>query len=341
MNNFRKLNLKFNIYARLKGANFKLPKNKPRCLIFLAADYGNLGDVAITYAQKKYLKDHFPDYDIIEVPTAKTLTAIRSIKHQIQSEDIITVIGGGNMGDMYGDIELLRLMVVKAFKNNRIILFPQTIDYSNSTDANWLKRLSQKIYSSHPRLTMTAREHVSYETMKCLYPTVDVRLVPDIVMGLDEKDDVQREDVVTICLRNDKEKADNTKIVESILDECANRQLKHVFYDTHIGGDRYTESQKYEELRKIWDQFRKSKFVITDRLHGMIFAFITGTPAIVLPNSNFKVEGSYQWICNCGYIQMISSVNQELTEESILKTPHSLSPSLDKRINHILSKIIV
>lgn len=341
MNHFRKLNLKFNIYARLKGANFKLPKNKPRCLIFLAADYGNLGDVAITYAQKKYLKDHFPNYDIIEIPAAETLTAIRSIKHQIQYEDIITVIGGGNMGDMYGDIELLRLMVVRTFKNNRIILFPQTIDYNNSADANWLKRLSQKIYSSHPRLTMTAREHVSYETMKCLYPTVDVRLVPDIVMGLDEKDNVQREDIVTICLRNDKEKADNTKIVESILDECANRQLKHVFYDTHMGGDRYTESQKYEELRKIWDQFRKSKFVITDRLHGMIFAFITGTPAIVLPNSNFKVEGSYQWICNCGYIQMISRVNQELTEESILKTPHSLSPSLHERLNHILDRIIV
>lgn len=340
MNHFRKLNLKFNIYARLKGANFKLPENKPRCLIFLAADYGNLGDVAITYAQKKYLQDHFPDYDIIEVPAAKTLTAIRSIKHQIQSEDIITVIGGGNMGDMYGDIELLRLMVVRAFKNNRIILFPQTIDYSNSSDANWLKRLSQKIYSSHPRLTMTAREHVSYETMQCLYPTVDVRLVPDIVMGLDEKNNVQRENIVTICLRNDKEKADNTKIVENILDECANRHLKHKFYDTHIGGDRYTESQKYEELRKIWDQFRKSKFVITDRLHGMIFAFITGTPAIVLPNSNFKVEGCYQWICNCGYIQMISTANPKLTEKDILKTPHSLSPSLHERLNHILDRII-
>ena len=129
MNNLRQLYLKFNIYARLKGANFKLPKNKPRCLIFLAADYGNLGDVAITYAQKKYLQDHFPDYDIIEVPAAKTLTAIRSIKHKIQSEDIITVIGGGNMGDMYGDIELLRLMVVRAFKNNRIILFPQTLAF--------------------------------------------------------------------------------------------------------------------------------------------------------------------------------------------------------------------
>lgn len=341
MNHFRKLNLKFNIYARLKGANFKLPKNKPRCLIFLAADYGNLGDVAITYAQKKYLKDHFPNYDIIEIPAAETLTAIRSIKHQIQYEDIITVIGGGNMGDMYGDIELLRLMVVRTFKNNRIILFPQTIDYNNSADANWLKRLSQKIYSSHPRLTMTAREHVSYETMKCLYPTVDVRLVPDIVMGLDEKNNVQREDVVTICLRNDKEKADNTKILGSILDECANRKLKHVFYDTHIGGDRYPESQKYEELRKIWAQFRKSRFVITDRLHGMIFAFITETPAIVLPNSNFKVEGCYQWICNCGYIQMISTANPKLTEKDILKTPHSLSPSLHERLNHILDRITV
>jgi len=48
--------------------------------------------------------------------------------------------------------------------------------------------------------------------------------------------------------------------------------------------------------------------VITDRLHGMIFAFITGTPAIVLPNNNGKIEHSYDWISECGYICFLRSV---------------------------------
>lgn len=36
--------------------SFESLKDKPKVIIGLAADYGNLGDVAITHAQKKYLK---------------------------------------------------------------------------------------------------------------------------------------------------------------------------------------------------------------------------------------------------------------------------------------------
>ena len=56
------------------------------------------------------------------------------------------------------------------------------------------------------------------------------------------------------------------------------------------------------ELSKIWKQFESSEWIITDRLHGMIFAFITRTPAIVIPNNNHKIGSCYEWIKNCGYI---------------------------------------
>jgi len=38
--------------------NTKIDGTKKQVYIFLAADYGNLGDVAITYAQTKFLKEH-------------------------------------------------------------------------------------------------------------------------------------------------------------------------------------------------------------------------------------------------------------------------------------------
>ncbi len=311
MNRLKLLNLKFKIASLRAAENFPVV-DRPKCFIFLAADYGNLGDVAITYAQKRFLQENFPGYEVVEVPAAATLKYINSIRKQISPEDIVTVVGGGNMGDMYGDIELLRLMVVKKFRNNRIILFPQTIDYSASSEAMWLKKLSRRIYGSSGNLTMCAREKVSYDTMCRLYPGVDVRLSPDIVMGRDESQGCGRQNVATFCLREDMEKADNEEAVSQLREQCKIKGLQIEYYDTHIGGNRYTEDEKYFELRKIWHQFSRSKLVITDRLHGMIFAYITRTPAIVLPNSNFKVAGCYEWIKDCGYIKFFGEGNVDL-----------------------------
>lgn len=58
---------------------------------------------------------------------------------------------------------------------------------------------------------------------------------------------------------------------------------------------------------------------MTDRLHGMIFAFITRTPAIVIPNSNFKIRGCFQWIKDCGYILYISTLSDIETIGSVLE----------------------
>jgi pyruvyl transferase EpsI len=49
---FKKLNYFKNTYV---------DKTKNQAYIFLAADYGNLGDVAITYAQTKFLEDNLDE----------------------------------------------------------------------------------------------------------------------------------------------------------------------------------------------------------------------------------------------------------------------------------------
>lgn len=308
-NPLRILEAKFSIYSIIKGKSFERSRESRTCYIFLAADYGNLGDVAITYAQKQILKKWYPDYEIAEVPAGKTLSYIHDIKKNIKPDDIITVVGGGNMGDMYGDIELLRLMIVDSFRSNKVILFPQTMDYSHSNNASWLLKRSCRIYSNHPDLLMMAREKISYIKMKRWYPTVNVILKPDVVMTLDERQDVRREDILTLCLRKDKEKKDNTYTLDQILTQLDELNLNVEEYDTHIGGNRYSEEEKYGQLEKIWAQFRKSKLVITDRLHGMVFAYITGTPALILPNSNFKVKGCHEWIKDCGNIKLIETFN--------------------------------
>jgi len=97
---FNKIWIEYKILkSKYKLNNVK--KEDKKIFIFLAADYRNMGDVAITYAQKKFLEDTFVGYKVIEVPADKTLDYIKPIKAIINKDDIVTTIGGGNMGDIY------------------------------------------------------------------------------------------------------------------------------------------------------------------------------------------------------------------------------------------------
>ena len=61
-----------------------------------------------------------------------------------------------------------------------------------------------------------------------------------------------------------------------------------------------------EKLRS----FAAARLVVTDRLHGMIFSAITGTPCVVLSNYNHKVRGTYEWISYLPYIKFAGSAEE-------------------------------
>ena len=279
-------------------------RGKKKCLVMLAADYGNLGDVAITYAQEKFLREQLPGYEIVDVPISSTLLDLNAWRDVCTTDDIITVVGGGNMTDLYFDIELLRQMAIEAFPNNRVILFPQTMFFSETPAGRYMRKRAKKVYSGHNNLTISSRERLSFLAMKEMIP--NSLFMPDIVMTLDEREPAVERKGITLCLRQDKE----SKVTDDFKSELEEELLKNhklTHYDTHIGRDRLTLKDREEELHKIWSQFRSSEWVVTDRLHGMIFAFITGTPCIVLPNNNYKIEGCYSWIKECGYIHYIDN----------------------------------
>ena len=57
-------------------------------------------------------------------------------------------------------------------------------------------------------------------------------------------------------------------------------------------------------------EFCDAKLVITDRLHGMIFAAISETPCIVFSNYNHKVGGTYEWIKQLPYIRYVENMGE-------------------------------
>ena len=316
MNKIRELRYKFwlrYMLSRPRLPEMKALRGRKKCIVCLAADYGNLGDVAITYAQSKFLAENLNGYEIVDFPISRTLTHLKALKNVCSKDDIITIVGGGNMGDMYFDIELLRLLVVSAFPGNRIISFPQTVDYSNSKESDYLIKLSQKVYSRHKDLLLCAREATSYATMRQFYPLCDVVLTPDIVMSLDEREPQGTRKGITLCLRDDKEQGELADAISALKDKLCGSGVQISEYDTHIHRQNLSIAERNKELSAIWQNFRSSEWVITDRLHGMIFAYITGTPAIVFPNSNFKIEKSFEWIKNCGYVHFVKDTSADLS----------------------------
>lgn len=290
-----------------KRAEYQQYKNKKKVIVTMGADYGNLGDVAITYAQKEYLKNKYPDYELIELPISKTFTHLKALKKVCSSEDIITTIGGGNMGDLYDDLEYSRQFIIKNFPKNRIISFPQTIDFSGTQEGKKKLKRAIKVYSRHKNLTIVAREKISYEIMKKVYSKNNVVLSPDIVMSLNMSEPQFEREGVTICLRDDKEKLIDSKSQSELISKLEDTYSNIKYYDTHIGINYIQDPQREEELLKIWSAFKKSKVVLTDRLHGMIFCYITKTPCVVLPNNNHKVKGCFEWIKDCDYIKLSDS----------------------------------
>ena len=297
------------IFSKNHIEEYEIIKEKPKCVVCMAANYGNLGDVAITYAQEKFLRAKLPEYEIIDLAISDVVTHLKALKNVCTEDDIITIVGGGFMGDLYPSNEMLRQLIIATFRNsNKIISFPQTADFSDTKLGRYMLKRAQRIYSSASALELWAREEKSYLFMKHAFARNKVLLTPDIVMSLDERgNDTDKREGVIFCLRKDKEKNQNTDKVISGIKHYLNNESEIIsFYDTHIGNVKLSLGQRIVELDKIWAAFRRAQLVVTDRLHGMIFAFITGTPALVLPGNNTKIKDSFAWLKDCGYIKFVS-----------------------------------
>lgn len=330
---FDKLNY---MQASVNDALLQQIKGHNNVYIFLGCDYPNLGDYAITIAQKEILMKIYPNHQVHVIPIDQTYSGLKTVLTYDNPNDVITSIGGGNMGELYYGYERKREFIIRMTKDYSVISFPQTISYSDSLLGRLGLNRSRAIYNSHPNLILLAREEKSYEQMKRLYPRCKVLLTPDVVMTLNRYRPSKRKGCV-MSIRNDK---------ESILSKNDKQQVfrfatKHFTSVEEIDTcpDRYTNLSG--AFTSLLSHYANAELLITDRLHGMIFAYITGTPAIVLPNSNGKIVNSYRWIKDCGYIQMVSKeelyhlsdfLKQIPNTEVIAKGLNTTQPALIKTI---------
>lgn len=302
------------LLQRFKKENYfsaQLNNKNKKAFVFLAADYGNLGDVAITYAQTHFLQTTLPNYQIVDVPISKTLEGIVAIQKIIQQGDVVTTVGGGNLGDLYDQIEFYRQLVVESFPKNKVISFPQTFDFSETKQGAKALKIAKKIYNSHTDIHFIAREKTSFELMKKHFSGSNVVLTPDIVISLDKQASKLKRNGVVICMRKDKEKNLSEGQSLFITNEIKSRFENISYYDTHINRNHLSIQDREAELNNIWNAFRSAELVVTDRLHGMIFCHITNTPCLVFQNNNHKVRETYGWIKENSNINLVNEFSEE------------------------------
>ena len=306
-----------------------------KIVLINAPTYGNIGDLAIAIAEKKFIKDNLQQYEYMEVLEIEFKDRLEEMKKLLTSEDVIVLTGGGNMGSEYICFEETRRTVIEEFPNNKIIIMPQTIYFHDTPLGKEELEKTKKIYNNHKYLTVVAREKVSFEIMKKEFSNVNIILAPDIVMYLNETKTEKRTGVV-MAMRNDKEKTLNIDRIEDIEKDLLELEYKkekveqidenriYVTINNVLDNEETNKVEKYtcmsrgqciigdmrdKVFQEKLDEFRSAELVITDRLHGMIFAAITSTPCIAFGNYNYKIESSFEWLKEQKFIKFLRDTN--------------------------------
>jgi len=263
----------------------------PCIFSLLEASHGNLGDHAIIIGQNELLASALPDYRHFSILHRELDDFINFGRQQVNDNDLIVLPGGGNMGDTYLSEEVSRRKIIQEFPGNTIISFPQSVYFSDTEQGmNELHR-TVKVYSAHKRLHLFTRDSQSMDFLLKNLPDTVIDLFPDTALFLNANKSAHRKGVL-LCLRNDKEGVLTTQNKISILERLDSLGISFTLTDNHLGRD-IKASERREVVFNQIELFGGSKLVITDRLHGMIFSILTGTPCIAIDNSNHKIEAFY------------------------------------------------
>ena len=309
-----------NIKRRMRRtyrAEFK--KNPQTVFLLMTPEHGNIGDQAIAKAENEFLRNHGIHY--LEI-TSRELSEMKWANQlDVFNGFPILINGGGNLGTLWMDVENLQREIIQKNPKSNIYFLPNTIFYENNDWGQEELRNSIQIYNNHKQLTVYAREQASYDFMKPIYR--DVQLIPDMVLSLKEDDYNLERKGCLLCLRSDCEK---TRTPEQ--EDTIRQQAKLLFGDYVADTDMIAKggvlvAEREMVLDAKLSQFSGAELVITDRLHGMIFCAITGTPCIVIDSKSPKVRGCYEWIKHLEYIRFADKPEVIAKEyQKIPKGPH-------------------
>lgn len=109
-----------------------------------------------------------------------------------------------------------------------------------------------------------------------------------------------------MCLRGDKERIARVELPGAVR-RAAGDAVAIDMVDTVVP-HHVSLATEDREIDRLLERFAGARLVVTDRLHGMIFAAICGTPVVAVDNLSGKVRAVYEaWLADLPYVRFAES----------------------------------
>src|SRR5690606_24221343 len=134
-----------------------------------------------TYSTINWIKEYYNNHAIVCLDTQSAIKynylLLRIIKLVLRNDDLIILHSGYHLTDLYPFELSLQLEALQLFSKNKIVFFPQTINFTKKTTVN----LVAKALTSADDVTLICRDETSYDTAKKSFKDCQILLFPDIV----------------------------------------------------------------------------------------------------------------------------------------------------------------
>jgi exopolysaccharide biosynthesis predicted pyruvyltransferase EpsI len=288
------------------------------CALLDFPNYGNVGDSAIWLGERALLGRLGARVSYATDPASFRADRLRA---SVGSGPIF-LQGGGNLGDLWPELQAFREEVIAAFPDNPIVQLPQSIHF---TDRQSLER-ARRVFAAHPRFTLLVRDRRSLAIAREELAR-GAELCPDMAFGLGPLRPSRRpvDDVVSLVRRDDREAAGaragihaaHGLVVDWSEDDDVTARwrgrIRRVMRPRLLRGSWRHAVHVYDALARWRLQagvrlLSGGRVVLTDRLHGHILCVLLGIPHVAMDNAYGKISSFIDtWTSGLPFVRFADS----------------------------------
>lgn len=280
---------------------------KQKIILIGYPTHSNLGDQAQLLCTYNWIKDNYPNSNIIPIPCNSYHEGSSSywliflwsfiyailfsvLKFTTRKSDLFIGHSGYFIVDHHGGWTKFA-KISKTFPHNKFIIFPQTINMYNP----YFTKVLQNAFNQNANLILLCRDEVSYNKAKQLFPSIKLLLYPDIVTSLIGSKQFNNErNGILFCMRNDVEAYYSKTEIQDLMNKFTNKTTDLTDTSINVSETEISKKREYYVSKKI-EEFAHYELIITDRYHGTIFSQIASTPVIVITSTDHKLSSGVKW----------------------------------------------
>jgi len=268
----------------------------PVSFLVMTPRYRNYGDQLIAFSEHLLLEE--AKVNVMEVSYEDCQDLGCSFAELLADGESVFFTGGGYLGDLWLGLESTAEKLLKTLgERNSALFFPVSVYYEGDCSG----RFEAAVSASKAPIVVCAREAVTCERLTASLSCIEPVLPPDVGLFVRRSDLMDHAPTrvlrsALVCIRHDKESLQSVGFGIELTAALSALGMSISAVDTHDPIGETAPEHRREELSTLARRFGEASLVVTNRLHGMVFAMIMGTPVVVLDNVSGKVSGVAKWV---------------------------------------------